>query len=200
MLKKLTSPWIASAVGVIVYLAVTVVTWQAATKNATGAVKPQTELLENEAPAAPWMVANPEVEALVTELRQQQENLHAREKSLNELAERLRFERTELNQLTQSVHRAQKDFEEMVSKVADDEMVNLKKLAKTYAGMEPEASSAVFKKMEDGAVVKIMMFMRENETGPIIAAMATGSADDAQRAADITQRLRIAVVPKKTAK
>jgi flagellar motility protein MotE (MotC chaperone) len=200
MLKKLASPWIASALGVIVYLAVTVVTWQAATKNVTGAVQQSTEMLENEAPAAPWMVANPEVETLVKELRQQQENLNAREKSLNELADRLRFERTELNQLTQAVHRAQKDFEEMVSKVADDEAANLKKLAKTYAGMEPEACSAVFKKMEDGAVVKIMMFMRENETGPILAAMAKGSSDDAQRVADITQRLRIAVVPKKSTK
>lgn len=200
MLKKLTSPWIASSLGVVVYLAVTIVTWQAATKNVTGATKPQTEMLENEAPSAPWMVAAPEVEELVKELRQQQENLNAREKSLNELADRLRFERAELNQLTQAVARAQKEFEDMVSKVADDESANLKKLAKTYAGMEPDACSAVFKKMDDGAVVKIMMFMRENETGPILAAMTQGSADDAQRVADITQRLRIAAIPKKNTK
>lgn len=200
MLKKLSSPWIASIIGVITYLAVTVTTWQAATKNVTGATKAPTQYLENEAPETPWLVANPEVEALVKELRQQQQTLNEREKSLNELSQRLASERAELIQLTGIVHKMQKEFDQTVSKVSDDETVNLKKLAKTYAGMEADAASAVFKKMEDGAIVKIMMFMRENETGPILSAMAKGTDEDAQRVADLTQRLRVAVVPKTTKK
>jgi flagellar motility protein MotE (MotC chaperone) len=196
MLKKLSSPWAASVIGVITYATVTIVTWQAATKNVTGATKAPHEMLENEAPQTQWLTGNAEVETLVKELRQQQETLNGREKLLNELADRLRSERDELNQLTGAVHRMQKEFEESVSRVADEEATNLKKLAKTYSGMEPDAASAVFKKLDDGSVVKMMMFMRENETGPILAAMAKGGEDDAQRVADLTERLRVAVVPK----
>lgn len=195
MLKKLSSPWVASIIGALTYLAVTVVTWQGAMKNVTAA-KPTTQYLENEAPETPWLVVNPEVESLVKELRQQQQTLNEREKTLNELSQRLASERAELNQLTQLVHKMQKEFDQTISRVGEDEVVNLKKLGKTYAGMDPDAASAVFKKMDEAAIVKIMMFMRETETGPILAAMSKGGDEAAQRVADITLRLRVAVVPK----
>jgi flagellar motility protein MotE (MotC chaperone) len=123
--------------------------------------------------------------------------LKKRETELNELKARLDSERSELNQLTQTVHRLQKDFDQSVSRVAEEETVNLRKLAKTYSGMEPEGAATIFKQMDDTAVVKIMMFMKELETGPILAALSKLGEADAKRAGDLTEKLRLAVVPKK---
>jgi flagellar motility protein MotE (MotC chaperone) len=116
---------------------------------------------------------------------------------LNEWASRLDHERNELNQLTNTVFKMQKEFDQSVAKVADEESANLKKIAKTYSLMEPEGAASIFKQMEDPAIVKIMLFMKEAETGPILTALARGGDSDAKRAADLTERLRLAVVPKK---
>jgi hypothetical protein len=42
-----------------------------------------------------------------------------------------------------------------------------------------------------------MLFMKEQETGPILAAMSKGGETEAKRAADLSEKLRVAVVPKK---
>ena len=76
-------------------------------------------------------------------------------------------------------------------------MVNLKKLGKTYSGMEPEGAAAIFKQMDDAAIVKILVFMKEQETGPILAALSKMGETEAKRAGDLTEKLRLSVVPKK---
>jgi flagellar motility protein MotE (MotC chaperone) len=198
MLKKLCSPWVGSIMGLICYLGVTTATWKAATAHHGGAL----EATASDAPPhtidqSPWMFNNVEVEGLVKELREEREALKKRETELNELKARLDSERSELNQLTQTVHRLQKDFDQSVSRVAEEETVNLRKLAKTYSGMEPEGAATIFKQMDDTAVVKIMMFMKELETGPILSALSKLGEADAKRAGDLTEKLRLAVVPKK---
>src|SRR4051812_46259290 len=198
MLKKLSSPWIGSIIGLVCFLSVTAATWNAAVaKMATeGAQKP----LEQQSPEADprsWLFNNVEVEGLVKELREQRETMAKREKDLNEWAERLAAERTELNQLTQAVHRLQKEFDASVSKVAEEEVTNLRKLAKTYSSMEPDGAAGIFKQMDDLSVVRILMFMKDSETGPILASLSKLSEADAKRAGDLTDKLRLAVVPKK---
>lgn len=197
MLKKLSSPWIGSIFGLICYLAVTASTWNAATaKMAAHQSEAKPELAEvNE--YKPWLFNNVEVENLIKELREERELLTKREKDLNELAARLQADREELNQLTQTVHRLQKDFDVSVSRVAEEETTNLKKLAKTYSGMEPEGAAKIFKTMDDATVVKIMIFMKELETGPILSAMSKLGETESKRAGELTDKLRLSVTPKK---
>jgi flagellar motility protein MotE (MotC chaperone) len=198
MLKKLNSPWVGSIIGLICYLGVTAATWNAATANLNGAQEPH-DPEQSPAPAnrESWLMNNVEVEALVKELRDERENLNKREKNLNDLKARLDSERDELNQLTQTVHRLQKEFDQSVSRVTEEEMGNLKKLAKTYTAVEPESVAPIFRKMDDTSVVKIMVFMKEQESGAILAALARGGEAEAKRAADLTDKLRLAIVPKK---
>jgi len=198
MLKKLSSPWVGSMIGLICYLTVTAVTWNAATTKIVAAQQKEAE--DNRIPekiSDSWQMNNLEVEALVKELKEERDALNKREKDLNDLATRLQVERTELNQLTQTVHKLQKEFDMSVSRVAEEETGNLKKLAKTYTAVEPESAAAIFRKMDDTSVVKIMVFMKEQESGPILAALAQGGEAEAKRAADITDKLRLAIVPKK---
>src|SRR5687768_2574207 len=187
MLKKLNSPWIGSIVGLICYLAVTMATWNAATSKISAARQAEdAKATPPESEQRSWMFDNVETENLVKELREEREALAKRERDLNELAQRLAAERDELNQLTQKVHRLQKDFDASVSRVSEEETANLRKIAKTYSGMEAAGAAGIFKQMDDGAVVKIMMFMRETETGPILTALAALGESDAKRAGELT--------------
>lgn len=197
MLKKLNSPWIGSVVGLLAFLAVTAVTWNGATRQiqaARAAAEATNTVSKSE---TPWAFDTAEIDSLVKELREQRELLDKREKDLNELSTRLNAERQELTQLTQTVYRMQKEFDTSVSHVTEEETVNLKKLSKTYAGMEPDAAGTIFKQMDDTSIVKIMVFMKDGERGPILAAMSKGTDADAKRAADLTEKLRVAVVAAK---
>jgi flagellar motility protein MotE (MotC chaperone) len=198
MLKKLSSPWIGSIIGLAVYLAVTATTWNAATAkisaaNQAKAAAPASAANERQS----WLTENSEVENLIKDLREEREALSKREKDLNDLAARLQHERDELNQLTQMVTRMQKDFDASVSRVSEDEMTNLKKLAKTYSGMEADGAAGIFKGMDDATVVKIMMFMKDSETAPILTALSRLGEAESKRAGELTDKLRVAVVPKK---
>jgi flagellar motility protein MotE (MotC chaperone) len=197
MLKKLNSPWIGSIVGLVAFLAVTAATWNAATRSIQAAHKAATATNTVAKGETPWSFDTVEIDSLVKELKEEREMLSKREKDLNELSDRLRAERNELIQLTQTVSRMQKDFDLSVSHVSDEETTNLKKLAKTYSGMEPDGAATIFKQMDDTSIVKIMVFMKDQETGPILAAMSKGGETEAKRAADVTEKLRVAVVPRK---
>ena len=198
MLKKLGSPWISSILGLMIFMGVTAATWNSATHTIQAAHEAAIAATNNAAKTeTPWSFDTAEIDGLVKELREEREMLARREKDLNALAERLRAERIELTQLTQAVHRMQVEFDQSVSRVAEEETGNLKKLAKTYSVMEAEGAAAIFKQMDDASVVKIMVFMKDQETSPIIAALAKGGETDAKRAADLTEKLRVAVVPKK---
>jgi flagellar motility protein MotE (MotC chaperone) len=193
MTQILQSKWIAVAIGVIVYVLTTVLLWHPAAP-----VVP-------EAPAAPslvpsWEYRNPEVDQMILDLKKEKDSLAEREKQLNELALRLQAERLELNTVTQMVDRLQKEFDRNVVRVREEETVNLKKLAKVYSGMSPEGATTILKEMPDDQVVKILIFMKENETGPILEAMAKGSTNDTKRAALISDRLRLSSSRDATAK
>jgi flagellar motility protein MotE (MotC chaperone) len=196
MLKKLNSPWVGSILGLVAFMGVTAATWNSATRKIQSAH--EAAVTNNIAKTeTPWSFDTAEIDSLVNELKEGREALAKREKELNELADRLRSERNELTTLTQTVFRMQKEFDQSVSRVSEEETANLKKLAKTYSVMEADGAAAIFKQMDDASVVKIMVFMKEQETSPIISALAKGGEAEAKRAAELTERLRVAVVPKK---
>jgi flagellar motility protein MotE (MotC chaperone) len=197
MLKKLNSPWIGSIVGLAAFLTVTAATWNSATQKIQAAHDAALATNTVAKTETPWSFDTAEIDALIKELRDEREQLSKREKDLNELATRLNAERQELTQLTQTVSQMQKDFDLSVSRVSEEESANLKKLAKTYTGMEPDGAATIFKQMDDTSIVKIMVFMKDQERGPILAAMSKGGELDAKRAADLTDKLRVAVVAKK---
>ena len=199
MLKKLNSPWVGSIIGLICYLTVTAVTWNAATTKIVAAQQEAAAAAEPVSPRSTdsWLMSNVEIEALVKELKDERDALNKREKDLDELKKRLDSERIELKQLTDGVQKMQREFDQSVSRVTEEEAGNLKKLAKTYTAVEPEAVAPIFKQMDDTSIVKIMVFMKEQESGPILTALAKGGETEAKRAADLTEKLRLAIVPKK---
>lgn len=134
---------------------------------------------------------------MLQELREQKDRLGEREKQLNELAARLQSERQELTVLTQSVGNLQKEFDQNILRVKDDEAVNLKKLAKVYSAMDPQNAATVLKQLDDSTLIKIFMFMKDSVTSPLLESMSRGTDADAKRVAVISEKLRLVVNPPK---
>ena len=76
--------------------------------------------------------------------------------------------------------------------IDEEETANLKKLAKTYAAMSPEGAASILKQMEDDQNVKILVFIKEGDSAPILEAFAKSGEADAKRVAMISERVRVA--------
>ncbi len=191
MIKLLTSPWTSVPIGALLYLASMLLFWKTPHPSAmdSGAARAVV--------AGPsWDFSSPETDQLMTELKSEKGALALRKQQLDELASRLGMEREELAAATAAVRKLQDEFDKSVTRVQEEEVPNLKKLAKVYAGMTPDAAATVMTKLDNAVVVKIMLYMKESETGAILEIMAKKGPAEAKRAADISEHVRLAIPPK----
>ena len=188
MIKFLQSDWMSAVVGALTYLMVTVAVWRT----------PKIELPVNGAAAAKavalgpsWEFRNTEADELIADLKHQKQTLGDRERQLNGLDSRLKAEREEIVVIAQNVARMQAEFDRDVVRIQEEEVANLKRLAKIYATMSPEGAVSIFKEMKDDDIVKIFTYMKDAETAPILELLAHGGPADAKRAAQISERLKV---------
>jgi flagellar motility protein MotE (MotC chaperone) len=187
MIKLLTSNWTAPLFGTVVYLLTTVAFWKPPVMPQGGASLAQRDSAASQNGAS-WEFTNPEADQLIAELKVEKKSLEKREQQLDDLSLRLDAERTEINQATQSVHQLQMDFDKNVVRVREEETANLKKMAKVYSDMTPGSAANIFAEMDDPSVIKIMVFMKENDTAAILESMAKTQA---KRVASLSESLRL---------
>ena len=193
MTKIFQSSWFCALVGGLSYWSATVVVWR------TPVIPRPAAVVAKEALKPSWEFSNPELDQLISDLRAQKDALATREQQLNELAIRLKAEREEIGVVTQNVGRLQAEFDKNVVRVKDEEVANLKKLAKIYAAMTPEGATNILKELRDDDVVRIFSFMKDSETAPILELLAGQGTEQAKRAAKITERLRMTIARTTTA-
>ncbi len=138
-----------------------------------------------------WDFINPEADQLIAELKVEKKTVQTREQQLNDLEKRLNTERAELGQVIQSVRQLQSEFDKAVLRVQDDETGNLKKLAKVYAAMSPDTAASILEQLDNEAIVKIMIFLKDGEEAAILEAMAKKSDAAARRTAQISEQIRL---------
>ncbi len=191
MIKLLTSPWMSMPLGALLYLASTLFFWKTPAPPLPDRARAKSALT-----GPSWDFTNPEADQLITELKAEKGALALRKQQLDELAAHLDSERTELAAATQAIRQLQNDFDQSVVRVHDEEIPNLKKLAKVYAAMTPESAATVLSQLDDLGMVKNMFFMKENETAAILEVLAKKGPADAKRAASISEHLRLAATSK----
>ena len=147
-----------------------------------------------------WDFFNPEMDQLVTELKQERTAMETKALQMNDLSARLKAERAELDDAAKAIKKMQNELDASLTRVKEDEVVNLKKLGKTYAAMEPPGAAKIMRELDDTVIVKILMVMKEAETGPILEALARIGEAETKRAAKISESLRLAVAAKTGAK
>jgi len=201
-MKILKSPLVASILGLVLYVVTTAMVWKPAPRQDATAGETNADIVARAKTAVPsWEYQNPDADMMIEELKKEKQALDKREKDLNALAERLQAERMEINIVTQSVFRMQKEFDSNIARVTAEEVVNLKKLAKTYAAMSPEGAAVIMKELDDIMLVKILATLKESESAPIIEILGGQGGTEAKRMALITDRLRTYLsTPKETKK
>jgi flagellar motility protein MotE (MotC chaperone) len=142
-----------------------------------------------------WNFQNPDLEQLVADLKKEKEALAKREAQLNELAARLESERKEINSVTQTVAQVQRDLDQSLTRIKEEESANLKKLAKLYSSMSPDASVLILKQMDDTALMRILLFMKDTEVAQTLENLGKQGPAEAARVAALTERLRLSVKP-----
>lgn len=196
MIRTLQSPWLALALGILIYAGITALLLRPnkliAEYKAANAVK---EADRDELIAPSWAFKNPEVDEMLTDLRAQGEALKIREQELNDLAARLAAERQEISTVTQRVAALQAEMDLSFVRIQENELGNLKRLAKVYATMTPDGAAKILTEFQDDAAVKIFAIMKESETAPILELMARDGPTNAHRVALISERLRLLSLP-----
>jgi flagellar motility protein MotE (MotC chaperone) len=195
MIRLLKTNWMAVALGTAAYVLTTWLCLQPGKQLSRIAAElraaPQARSLVPLGPS--WNFENPEMTQLIAELREQRESLRTRALQLDELEARLKAERQEIYSVTQAVFNLKTNIEATVTRVGEEEAVNLKKLAKVYATMSPEGAAHILREMEDEQVVKILALMKESESAPILESLGQGTKDETKRAALLSNRLRLTV-------
>ena len=69
----------------------------------------------------------------------------------------------------------QAEMDRTFLRIQEQEFANLKRLAKVYATMSPEGAAKIMLESPEDAAVKILSFMKESETAPILESMATSA-------------------------
>ena len=188
-MKILQNSLVSSILGLVLYAVVTVFVWKVPV--IVEGEPSQEEIVAKAQEAVPsWEFQSQEADLLIRELKIEKDSLAKREKDLNDLAERLKTERMEINMVTQAVHQLQAQVESSIVRINAEEAVNIKKLSRTYAAMSPDGAAPIMKEMEETTLIKIIALMKEAESAPILEAMSKISPDDAKRVAKITERLR----------
>jgi flagellar motility protein MotE (MotC chaperone) len=190
--RLIRSPWVAGLIGALGFQVLMLVLVQRHLGETVAARQEEAHAGADPGPPPPaWHFFNPEVDQLIAELKTGREANETRAKELADLAARLAAEREELNLVLKNVQQMQARFEKDLLRIADEETANLRKLAKTYAAMEPAGAAKILAAMDDAALVKILVFMKENEVAPILEAFAKKGDTEAKRAALISERLRV---------
>jgi flagellar motility protein MotE (MotC chaperone) len=145
-----------------------------------------------------WNYYNGDIEFLITYLKETSNLFRIRQKDLDELGQRLAAERAELASVTQSVARLRDDIDRQVIRIQDDEAINVKRLAKTYAGMEPSSVAKIFAELDEKLVVKVMSQMKDDQNAPILDALTKTGVQGAKLAAVLSDKLRLVPTGKKS--
>ena len=147
-----------------------------------------------------WEFFNPDLEDMVKELKERKDTLDNREKELNLYAARLRAEKAEISQITRQIEEMRKNWDDSIIQIREDEQVNLKKLAKNYSQMDAATAAQVMAGLDDITLVKVLMFMKDGQSGPVLNLIAGKSPAAAKRVAQASERLRLAQQAKAPAK
>lgn len=137
-----------------------------------------------------WVFQNPEIDQMIAELKREKDGLSVREQQVKDLEARLASERQEISVVLDVVSRVQKELDATILRIRQEEIPNLKKLSKVHAAMSPEGSANILKEQTDDEILKVLFYLKPGETGPILEAFGRLEKSGAQRAAQLTERLR----------
>lgn len=140
------------------------------------------------------------------------DSLHLQMSQIQDLAEELKEERAALSKESEAVARraaqieqekaevirARKDIQTQIEllekslvRISQNENRNIRNIARMYAEMTPRGVATLFRQLEDSLTVKIISYMPQDTAGAVLEEMTKMETQDAERAARISDLLRL---------
>ncbi|MEI6231500.1 MAG: hypothetical protein WCT04_00505 [Planctomycetota bacterium] len=130
-----------------------------------------------------------ELRRMIAEVAKQKAALQDRERPLAEASAKIDQERKALLALKQEIEDAELRAKTSVLEIDANEMVNLKRLAKTWAQMDPADAAKLARGIDLDFAVKILAKMTEKQTAGILGAL-TSETEGEKLAVSMTSRLK----------
>ncbi len=195
MIRTLQSSWVTALVGCLLYLGVTFAMLSPGKFEGAQAAQ-SAEAAQKSANDDPsWKFRNPEIDQWMAELKREKEALATREQQLQELALRLETERKEFTTVTQTVYQLQAEFDKNVIRIKDQEVENLKRQAKVFSNMSPDAAATLVNEMAEEEAARVLFNMKPDEVSAILENLSKLGKTGSKRAADIAENLRRILPP-----
>jgi len=189
--KALLSNWIVlGLLGMLTYLGTTFALLRNLGLPSAAAAEPDPAHVVNTTGPS-WEFSNPELDQLIADLRREREQVAERGQQLDELAARLQAEQAELARATNLVLRLQREFDQSVTRLQEDEQANLRRLAKLYTTMASDAAAQVMRELPDDTLVKLFAIMKEAEIAPFLELLSKPGPADLKRVAALMDRYRL---------
>lgn len=188
MIRIVQAPWFAAVLGTVAFLA----TMAALMKLPPMQVAAHTDTRALPSPGndPSWKFRNPEFDQWLTELREEKQNLQAKEAQLKELQGRLEAERAELNVATQLVSQLQADFDRSVVRYKAQEDENLKREIKLLSTMPLETTIKMLLGKSNEDAVRLLILMKTEQTAQILDTISKSGKEESKRAATLMDMMR----------
>lgn len=186
MIRILQSSWFAAALGCVLYLGTTAAVL---TPSKFAGFKPAAPDYSAEDDPS-WKFRNPEMDQWLSQIKSEKEKLDLREENLDELQTRINAEIQELSMATQTVSQLQQNFNQSVISFSAQETANIKHQTKLISEMSPEGAIAMLNEMPDDDAVRILFTMKDDVASLILDTWSKEGKAQAQRAAQLTEKLR----------
>jgi flagellar motility protein MotE (MotC chaperone) len=147
-----------------------------------------------------WDFWTLEISKLSEDLLKERQAVRERDKDLSAWQKQLETEKAELVHVREQIEAIRDEINKTVVTLMDAEKPNLKSLSRSYATMKPPQAVAIFRKMNDDIIVKILSLMKPETVAKILSEMAseanaaqspTDETTGSARAARITELLRL---------
>jgi flagellar motility protein MotE (MotC chaperone) len=195
MTRILQSSWATALIGCFIYLGVTFALLSPGKFEGAQAAQNSEPVKKTPGDDPSWKFNNPEMDQWMSELKREKDGLAVREQQLQELALRLETERKELTVVTQTVYQLQAEFDKNVVRIKEQEVENLKRQAKIFSNMSPDATAALVSDMAEDEAVRILFVMKADEVSAILESLSKLGKTESKRAASITEKLRRVLPP-----
>lgn len=134
---------------------------------------------------ASWDYKNPELDALIRELKDRKNKIKEKEEDLAAWELRLEKEMESVSSITNRMELLQRQFEKSSTTLTENEEENIKRLLDLFKTLEPEQIGTILEPMADDKIAKIFRLLKPTEVGPVVELWLSKGGENEKRIHDI---------------
>jgi len=134
---------------------------------------------------ASWDYKNPELDALIRELKDRKDKIKEKEEDLAAWELRLEKEMESVSSITNRMELLQRQFEKSSTTLTENEEENIKRLLDLFKTLEPEQIGTILEPMADDKIAKIFRLLKPTEVGPVVELWLSKGGETEKRIHDI---------------